>query len=109
MLRRLTGLHGEKVKEIVNYAREGELTRVPGTDTLWAELRWAAHAEAVVHLDDLLFRRSNLGITLQKGGMAFFDYIQTICQDELGWDTNRWEREANNFKALWRKCYSVPG
>ena len=106
--RRITGLYGEKASEVVNCAREGELSRVPGTDTLWAELRWAAQNEAVVHLDDLLFRRSNLGILIQKGGLAFFDHIQTICQEELGWDINHWEREANNFKALWQRCYSVP-
>jgi glycerol-3-phosphate dehydrogenase len=108
MMRRLTGRYGEEAREIVNCARERELRRVPGTDTLWAELRWAAHTEAVVHLDDLLFRRTNLGILLQKGGLAFFDHIQTICQDELGWDNNRWEQEANNYKSLWHRCHRVP-
>ena len=106
--RRLTGRYGKEAGEIVHYAREGELSQVPGTDTLWVELRWAAHTEAVVHLDDLLFRRTNLGIVLHKGGLEFFDRIQRICQDELGWDTNRWVRESNNFKALWQRCYSVP-
>ena len=41
---------------------------IPGTETLWAELRWAARAEAVVHLEDLLLRRTRLGLLLRGGG-----------------------------------------
>lgn len=35
----------------------------------WAELRWAAHAEGVVHLDDLLLRRVRLDMLTARGGL----------------------------------------
>ncbi len=106
--RRLAGRYGSEAGEVVNCGKDGELTRAPGTDTLWAELRWAARTEAVVHLEDLLFRRTHLGILLEEGGLAFFDSIRSICQDELGWDDDRWQQEAHAYKTLWRRCYSVP-
>ena len=43
-------------------AKTGELDAIDGTGILWAELRWAAEHEAVVHLDDLLLRRTRLGL-----------------------------------------------
>jgi glycerol-3-phosphate dehydrogenase len=40
---------------------------IPNTNVLWAELRWAARSEGVVHLDDLLLRRVRLGLLLAAG------------------------------------------
>lgn len=106
--RRLAGRYGEEAEEVVNCGKDGELIRVPGTDFLWAEIRWAARTEAVVHLDDLLLRRTQLGILLNEGGLAFFDRIREICQEELGWDKNRWQQEKQAYKNLWQRCYRVP-
>jgi glycerol-3-phosphate dehydrogenase len=107
--RRIAGRYGREAGEVVNCGKDGELERVPGTDILWAELRWAARTEAVIHLDDLLLRRTQLGILLKQGGLAFFDRIRDICQEELGWDTDRWEQEAQDYKNLWHRCYHIPG
>jgi glycerol-3-phosphate dehydrogenase len=106
--RRLAGHYGPEAAEVVNCGKDGELTRVRGTDTLWAEIRWAARNEAVVHLEDLLFRRTHLGILMGEGILLLFDRIREICQEELGWDEDRWQQEAQACKALWRRCYSVP-
>lgn len=106
--RRLSGRYGLEAGEVVNCGKNGELTRVPATDTIWTELRWAARTEAVVHLEDLLLRRTQLGVLLREGGLAFFDRIRGICQEELGWDDDRWHQEAHAYKTLWRRCYSVP-
>ena len=88
--------------------QDDELTRVPGTDTIWAELRWAARNEAVVHLDDLLLRRTQIGVLLPEGGLRFFDRIQEICKEELKWDAERWSQEAQAYQILWKKCHGVP-
>ncbi|MGB4873005.1 MAG: glycerol-3-phosphate dehydrogenase C-terminal domain-containing protein [Candidatus Promineifilaceae bacterium] len=93
---------------LVAAAQAGELDIIPGTQTLWAELRWAARAEAVSHLDDLLLRRVRLGILLPEGGAALLPRIRTICQAELGWDDGRWQSEQAGYVALVRGCYSVP-
>ncbi len=106
--RRLLGRYGAAAPALVAAAQPDELDIIPGTQTLWAELRWAARAEAVSHLDDLLLRRVRLGILLPEGGAALLPRIQTICQTELGWDDGRWQSEQAAYLALVRGCYSVP-
>jgi glycerol-3-phosphate dehydrogenase len=106
--RRLAGRYGSEAENVVGCAGDDELARVPGTDTMWAELRWAARSEAVVHLDDLLLRRTPIGVLLPQGGLRFFDRIQEICKEELQWDPDRWSQEAQAYGILWRSCYSLP-
>ncbi|NIS80137.1 MAG: FAD-dependent oxidoreductase, partial [Anaerolineales bacterium] len=74
----------------------------------WAELRWAAQAEGVVHLDDLLLRRVRLGILLPRGGMQWMERIRAIAQPELDWDDERWTLEARRYAHLWDSYYSLP-
>jgi glycerol-3-phosphate dehydrogenase len=93
---------------VVRCAGDDELARVPGTDAIWAELRWAARNEAVVHLDDLLLRCTPIGVLLPQGGLRIFDRIQEICKEELQWDPDRWSQEAQAYEILWRSCYSLP-
>jgi glycerol-3-phosphate dehydrogenase len=106
--RRLLGRYGADAPALVASAAEGELEPIPGTGSLWAELRWAARAEGVVHLDDLLLRRVRLGLLTAKGGWAIMGRIRAIVQPELGWDDARWEAEASRYAELWRNYYSVP-
>jgi glycerol-3-phosphate dehydrogenase len=106
--RRLLGRYGAAAPALVGAAGPGELEAIPGTPTLWAELRWAARAEGVVHLDDLLLRRVRLGLLLPRGGDAILPRVRTICQPELGWDDARWQAEEAAYRALWQRCYSLP-
>ena len=82
--RRLISRYGAGAVDIAQNARIGELECIPGSNTLWAELRYAAKNENVVHLDDLMSRRLRLGITLNSGGTDFFTKIKNIVQSELG-------------------------
>jgi glycerol-3-phosphate dehydrogenase len=107
-LRRLRGRHGPSTGALLAAAGEGECESIPGTDTPWAELRWAARAEAVQRLDDLLLRRTRLGLQLREGGAALMPRIRAICQPELGWSDARWEREEQDYAALWRSCHGLP-
>lgn len=108
VLRRLAGRHGAQVKPLLKAAGPGELEYVPGTQTLWAELRWAARAEQVHRLDDLLLRRTRLGLQLPGGGAALLPRIRAICQGELGWSDELWEREQRTYLTAWRNQYGVP-
>ena len=36
------------------------------------------------------------------------DRARSICQDELGWDDERWEAEEEAYLLLWQACYSLP-
>ncbi len=78
------------------------------SQSIWAELRWAARCEGIVHLDDLLLRRVRLGLLLPEGGAAWMDRIRAIAQSELGWDDRRWESEQVAYTRLWREAYSLP-
>jgi len=106
--RRLLGRYGVEAAGLVSAAGPGELAAIPGTRSLWAELRWAARAEGVVHLDDLLLRRVRLGLLLPEGARALLPDARRVCQAELGWDDARWEREVDAYLDLWRTCYHVP-
>ncbi|GAA0427941.1 FAD-dependent oxidoreductase [Massilia aurea] len=108
VLRRLTGRHGAHVKALLSAAHAGELECIPGTHTLWAELRWAARAEQVYRLDDLLLRRTRLGIQLTDGGAALMGRVRAICQKELGWDDAQWEAQEKRYIAAWRLQHAVP-
>ena len=106
--RRLQGRYGTNAAALVAAAQGGELETVAGSETLWAELRWAARAEAVAHLEDLLLRRTRLGLQLRRGGAEVLPRIRAICQAELGWNDERWLAEEAAYLDLWRKCYSLP-
>jgi len=106
--RRLAGRYGAGAVTLVERAIPGELEAIDGTGILWAELRWAAEREAVVHLDDLLLRRTRLGLLTEDGGARHFERIESICQSSLGWDDARWNAEAEAYRSRWNENYRVP-
>ncbi|MBN1964733.1 MAG: glycerol-3-phosphate dehydrogenase/oxidase [Anaerolineae bacterium] len=106
--RRLLGRYGADAPALVEAAQPGELEAIPGTRTLWAELRWAARAEGVVHLEDLLLRRARIGLLLAEGGVDHLERVRQICQHELGWDDDRWAAEAAAYRELWQRHYGLP-
>lgn len=106
---RLAGRYGADALELLNAARADELAPIADAPALWAELRWATRAEGVAHLDDLLLRRVRLGLLLPNGGLGELPRIRAIAQPELQWDDARWESEAAQYAALWRRCHAWPG
>ena len=105
---RLPGRYGALAADVIACAEEGELAEIPGTASIWAQLRWAARHESVQRLDDLLLRRLRIGLQLRGGGAAILPQVRAICQPELGWSDARWDAEQAAYLALWRKHYSVP-
>ncbi len=105
--RRLAGRHGADAPALVEAAADRhELAPIPGTLDPWAALRWAARAEGVVHLDDLLLRRVRLGLLLPGGGVAHLPRIRAIVAPELGWDDARWEAEEAAYRAHWARDHA---
>jgi glycerol-3-phosphate dehydrogenase len=105
---RLVGRHGADTPALAAAAQPGEFERIGNGVTPGAELRWAARDEAVVHLDDLLLRRTRLGLTLPQGGQPWLGQIRRITQPELGWDDQRWQAEQEAYIHLWNESYSPP-
>jgi glycerol-3-phosphate dehydrogenase len=105
---RLAARYGFRAAQFGAMAENGDFETVPGTQTLWLELRIAALHEAVVHLDDLLLRRTRLGILLARGGLDHEPRIRALCQKALGWGDARWQAEVARYRALIEAHYSLP-
>lgn len=105
---RLAARYGAGAAQYAAQAQRGELEPVPGTATLWLELRIAAHDEQVVHLDDLLLRRTRLGILTPRGALGHEARIRALCRDALGWDDARWSAEVARYRDLIRAHYQLP-
>ncbi|MBU2874234.1 glycerol-3-phosphate dehydrogenase/oxidase [Marinobacter salexigens] len=80
---------------------------IPG-ELLWAEVVWACEQESVTHLDDLMLRRTRLGLILPKGGKLILPKLKQYCQSALNWDDEQWHEEETRYLALWRDAYSLP-
>lgn len=106
--RRLLGRYGADAPDLVRHAASDTLTPIPTTQTLWAELAWSAAHEGVMHLEDLLLRRTRLGLLLPEGGAAHLPRIRALCQTALAWDDARWEEEQSAYLQTWHSHYSLP-
>lgn len=105
---RLIGRYGNEAKTLLDTAPEQERRLIAGTAFCLAEMRWSCRNEQIVHLDDLLLRRTRVGLLLKKGGEAIFDTVKTICQQELHWREAHWQQELQRYQQLWRRFYSLP-
>jgi glycerol-3-phosphate dehydrogenase len=105
---RLLGRYGAEAGSVLDCLDRAAPEAIGPLPALWAELRWAARAEGVVHLSDLLERRVRLSLTLPKGGLNEMDRIRALVQDELGWDDRRWESEAHAYAASWNAHHAPP-
>ncbi|PNK60784.1 glycerol-3-phosphate dehydrogenase/oxidase [Psychrobacter sp. FDAARGOS_221] len=106
---RLQGFYGRQLDTLLALAQPDELTYVSDSNTLWAELRFAARHEQVIHLDDLLLRRTRLGLIIPNGGLTplISDRLQHICQQELGWSDEQWQQEVDRYRQLWQRYYFI--
>ncbi len=107
ILRRLIGRYGKGAKEIINDSTPEDLSYIPGTSTVWAEIRYAAKHEAVRHLDDLLLRRVRIGLITPEGGKEHIGRIKKMCSSVLPWDEAKWDAEINKYLEKWRRSHSV--
>jgi len=108
LYRRMLGRYGDRLSALIGCAAPGELSLIPETQTPWAELRHACRHESVVHLDDLLLRRTRLGLLFPRGADALLGAVESIARSELGWDEAGWRAEADRYSDIIRRCYSVP-
>ena len=107
-VRRLAGRHGRDLPRLASLINSLGSDCVGASDTLWAELAFAAETEMVLHLDDLLLRRTRLGLLLPEGAAHYLADIRRLCQPRLGWDDARWEQEQQRYLQLWQRHHSVP-
>jgi len=106
--RRLYGRYGMTAETMIRDADAKDLSLIPGTHTLWAELPVLAATEQVRHLTDLLLRRVRIGLLVAGGGREHLDRIQFLCAPVLNWDEDRWKAERRMYVEHWDYAHSVP-
>jgi len=105
---RLLGRYGEDASELLSSAPAAERCAIPGTETCLAQARWALKHESVLHLDDLMLRRTRLGLLLENGGEEVLDKISQIAKEVCGWTEQRWQSELERYRGIIDKYYTVP-
>src|SRR5690625_3012295 len=97
---RLLGRYGSLLGELLDLVDERPdlaETVEGGGGYLRAEFLYAARCEAVVHLEDLLERRTRLVHEIADRGMGAAAEVAVLVADELGWDAARLDYEQRAY------------
>jgi glycerol-3-phosphate dehydrogenase len=105
---RLVGRHGDQAQALLGEATPSDLEAVPGTTTPWVELHWALRHEQVRFLDDLLLRRTRLGLLLPDGAAALLPRLEPVAREALRWSAGEWRDQCERYAQIIAQSYSVP-
>ncbi|MGB7757572.1 MAG: glycerol-3-phosphate dehydrogenase/oxidase [Salinisphaera sp.] len=97
-------LHSRQPTDTTRRDRFGD--RLGATEYRVADLRGPLVGEAVEHLDDLMLRRTRLGLLLAEGGRAELACIEPWCRDLLGWSAGRWRDERERYEQIWQALHA---
>jgi glycerol-3-phosphate dehydrogenase len=97
--------HGSEYQRVLEpgAGEESLLEALPGSDTLRAEVVHAVRAEMAVRLDDVIFRRTNLGTAGHPGADALAA-AAGLMAEELGWDDSRRRKELERARAAFPRA-----
>ncbi len=104
----LAACYGGLAAELIAQIEPRLFSPVGYSRNLWAQLIWAVKYEQVVHLDDLLLRRTRVGNLLPDGGLNEIQKIKHLCFEFLPWDETQWQQEIERYRNIWMSCYSLP-
>ena len=105
---RLAGRFGQHARSLLRESAPADLETIAGTSTPWAELHWALRHEQVRFLDDLLLRRTRLGLLLPEGAAALLPRLESAAREALGWSAGEWRDQREHYTRLIASRYSVP-
>lgn len=78
-----------------------------GTSTCsTAQWRSALVSQAVLHLDDLMLRRTRLGLTHHDGGLAVLAEQREALCIALGWNSSHWQQEYLRYLDIRQRHYA---
>lgn len=107
-LHTLSGRYGNATTELLRTLPTSQFSYMSYLPWCWAELIWAARYEQVMHLDDLLLRRTRIGNLLPEGAKGYLADIKAVVAPELLWDDQRWEWEVSRYLNIWHTHYALP-
>lgn len=81
------------------------LGQLPTEEQLKQWWRWAVRHEQVMHLDDLLLRRTHVGNLYPDGGQTLLENNAHWLQQELGWSPEHWQNECRRYQKIWQTYY----
>jgi glycerol-3-phosphate dehydrogenase len=101
-----TMFHAPTSTAMRTQTRSTEDIALAGTRWSLAKLRYSVRHEQVVHLDDLMLRRSRLGLVTPGGGRALLSKVQPVLREELGWSDAQWQGEERRYLELWARDHA---
>ena len=96
---RLLTRYGTRAADAWDFIRQGEDAPLAAGDVSTRELEWMVREEFVVHLDDVLLRRTSIAFT----GAADADVLEELADalaPLLGWDRARRDEEIDTTRTL---------
>lgn len=86
--------------------------KIPSVDTTYwqgthmTKEKWAQCAQQkVMHLDDLLIRRSHIGLLRPNGALNDLDALQAELSASLGWSAEQWQAECIRYRQIYQESY----
>ncbi|MDQ3981076.1 MAG: hypothetical protein M3271_00170, partial [Actinomycetota bacterium] len=106
----LVRFYGDRALAVLDVAERHDLAGplVPGCLPIAAEAAYCAAAEMVVHLDDLLARRTRLALTDPAAGTGPGSRAAALLADALGWDATAGEAEVVRHRDLVERERGIP-
>jgi glycerol-3-phosphate dehydrogenase len=80
--------------------------RIGDTSFTWEGILHALRHEQVVHLVDLMLRRTRLGLIVERGGVELLPRIGELFKQELGWNDARWAQEQHDYLNDWQRQHA---
>jgi len=74
--------------------------KIVATPYYKAELHWALAHLGVVHLDDLLLRRTRIGLLYADGAESLKIELAQLCEQYLNWDEHQFEQEWTRYQQI---------
>lgn len=106
----LVRFYGDAALSVLDVAERDGLTGalVDGGLPIGAEALYCAEAEMVVHLDDLLSRRTRLALTDPAAGVERGSRAPELLASALGWDSERTDAEVERHRRLVERERGLP-
>jgi glycerol-3-phosphate dehydrogenase len=106
----LVSRHGAEAPDVVDLGQHADLLRplAEGSDDLEAEVVWSARQEFALTVEDVLVRRTRLGLQRPDRAETIAPRVAQLLGTELGWDLARQVDELERYLLAAHRQFDVP-